>query len=116
MPHVVLNKKIDLENFSKRFQEIFQKEPFIIKIQNIFLDKEKRCALVQTVVIDKKNQQFLIEISSRDGKTTVRLYPGTDPEKTEGVKTAMGILVKKIQEIFSEVLVTKTNIGNYIPT
>lgn len=116
MPHAVLNQKIDLEDFSTKFQSIFQKEPFLIKIQNIFLDREKKCALIPTVVVDEKNQQFLIEISSRDGKTTVRLYPGTDPEKTEGVKTAMGLLVQKIQEIFSGSLVTKTNIGNYIPT
>ena len=116
MPHVVLNTKIDLEGFSKKFHDIFQKEPFLIKINNIFLDRGKRCALIPTVVIDEKNQQFLIEIISREGKTTVRLYPGTDPEKTEGVKTAMGILTKKIQEIFSGVLITKTNIGNYIPT
>ena len=116
MPHVVLNTKIDLEGFSKKFQNIFQKKPFLIKIQNIFLDREKRCALVPTVVIDEKNQQFLIEINSREGKTTVRLYPGTDPEKTDGVKTAMGILVKKIQETFSEAMITKSNIENYIPT
>ena len=115
MPHVVLDKKIDLEGFSTKFQNIFQKEPFLIKIQNIYLDREKRCALLPTVVIDEKNQQFLIEISSREGKTTVRLYPGTDPEKTEGVKTAMGILVKKIQEIFTEAVVTRTNIGKFIP-
>lgn len=116
MPHVVLNKKIDLGSFSTKFQEIFQKKPFLIKIQNIFLDREKRCALIPTIVIDEKNQQFLIEISSREGKTTIRLYPGTDPEKTEGVKTAMGILTKKIQKTFTGSLVTKTNIGNYIPT
>ena len=115
MPHVVLNKNIDLDSLSKKFQDIFQKEPFLIKIQNIFFFFLKRCALVPTIVVDKKNQQFLIEISSREGKTTVRLYPGTDPEKTEGVKTAMGILTKKIQEIFSGALVTKTNIENYIP-
>lgn len=116
MPHAVLNQKIDLEGFSTKFQGVFQKEPFLIKIQDIYLDREKRCALVPTVVVDEKNQQFLIEISSREGKTTVRLYPGTDPEKTEGVKTAMGLLVQKIQEIFSGASVTKTNIGNYIPT
>ena len=116
MPHAVLNQKIDLEGFSTKFQGVFQKEPFLIKIQNIFLDREKRHALVPTVVIDEKNQQFLIEISSREGKTTIRLYQGTDPEKTEGVKTAMGILTKKIQDISSGTSVTKTNIGNYIPT
>ena len=37
MPHVVLNKNIDLDSLSKKFQDIFQKEPFLIKIQNIFL-------------------------------------------------------------------------------
>jgi hypothetical protein len=116
MPHIVLNKKINLEEFSNKFQNIFQKDLFLIKIDNIFLDREKRCALVPAVVIDEKNQQFLIEIISREGKTTVRLYPGTDPEKTEGVKTSMGLVVQKIQEIFTGSSITKTNIGNYIPT
>ena len=114
MPHAVLDKKIDLEKFATHFEEIQFKESRIIKIQNILVDKMKRMALLPTIVIDEKNQQFLIEISTREGKTTVRLYPGTDPEKTPGVKKSMGLVVQKIQEVFKDTKVTKTNIEEYI--
>ena len=83
MPHAVLDQKVDLQRFSDEFQEIMKKEPFLIKIQDIFVDRQKRTALLPTIVIDERNQQFLIEINTREGKSTVRLYPGTDPEKTE---------------------------------
>ena len=114
MPHAVLDQKIDLDKLSDSFEKIFVKESFLIKIENIFVDKFKRIALVPTVVVDEKNQQFLIEVSTREGKTTVRLYPGTDPEKTRGVKTAMGLVVQKIQELFTEAKVTKTNIDEFL--
>jgi len=98
MPHVVFDKRLNLENFSKQFKVIVLKEPYLIKLMDVFLDREKRTALIPTVVIDKIHQQFLIELSTRKEKTTVRLYPGTDPEKTNGVKMALGLIAKVIQE------------------
>ena len=116
MPHAVLDKKVDLQRLSDEFQEIMEKKPFLIKITNVFLDRQKRTALLPTIVVDEKNQQFLIEINTREGKSTVRLYPGTDPEKTEGVKTALGLVVRKLQNIFIDTKITKTNIEEYILT
>ena len=91
MPHVVFDKMIDLSMFSEKFREIFQKEPMLIKVENIFTDRHKRLALLPAVVIDSQNQNFLIEINVKEEKTTVRLYPKTDPEKTEGVLAALSI-------------------------
>lgn len=115
MPHVVLDQKIDLQTLSKKFEQIFQKEPILIKIQNIYTDSKNRCSLLPTIVIDEKNQQFFIEISTGNAKTTIRLCPETDPEKTNGVKTALGLITKKIQDIFPDSKVSKTNIENFIP-
>jgi len=53
--------------------------------------------LIPVVVIDKLHQQFLIEISTRKDKTTIRLFTGTDPEKTDGVKMSLGLTAKIIQ-------------------
>lgn len=114
MPHVVFDKKIDLELFSKNFQEKIIKKPFLIKILDVFLDRKKRIALIPTVVIDKLHQQFLIEISTRQDKTTIRLFPGTDPEKTEGVKISLGLVAKIIQEINPNHRITNTNIGEFL--
>ena len=103
MPHAVLNQKIDLQKLSAGFEDIIVKQPYLIKILNIFVDKHNRTALFPTTVIENNNQNFFIEVNTREEKTTIRLFPGTDPEKTNGVKTSMGLVVKKIQEIFIKI-------------
>ncbi len=65
-------------------------------------------------MIDKLHQQFFIEISTRKNKTTIRLFPGTDPDKTDGVKMALGLTVKIIQEIYSDFKITRTDIGKFL--
>ena len=114
MPHVVFDKRIDLENFSRQFQTLILKDPFLIKLIDVFLDKQKRTALIPTVVIDKIHRQLLIEISTNKDKTTVRLYPDTDPEKTVGVKTALGIVARMIQTCYVDCRITRTNIDEYL--
>jgi hypothetical protein len=42
------------------------------------------------------------------------LYPGTDPEKTDGVKTSLGYMAKIIQKAFPDLKISKTNIGEFI--
>jgi hypothetical protein len=114
MPHVVFDKEIDLESFSVEFKETMIKEPFLIKLLDVYTNKEKRVALVPAVVIDKLHQQFLIEISTRKDKTTIRLFPGTDPEKTDGVRMSLGLTAKIIQEINPNHKITKTNIDAFL--
>ena len=115
MPHVVFDKRINLENFSNQFCTVILKEPFFVKLIDVFLDKEKRTALIPAVAIDKIHQQFLIEISTRKEKTTVRLYPATDPEKTTGVKTALGLVANQLLDVFPTIHITRTNISDFIP-
>ena len=114
MPHVVFDKEIDLESFSVEFKEMMIKEPFLIKLLDVYTNKEKRVALVPAVVIDKLHQQFLIEISTRKDKTTIRLFPGTDPEKTDGVKMSLGLTAKIIQEINPNFKIIRTNIDEFL--
>ena len=114
MPHVVFDKEVDLESFSQEFKEIMIKEPFLIKLLDAYTNKERRVVLVPAVVIDKLNQQFLIEISTRKDKTTIRLFPGTDPEKTDGVKISLGLTAKIIQEMNPNHKIIKTNIDAFL--
>ena len=114
MPHIVFGKKIDLMELSESFNPIFEKNKILIKITNIFVDKHNQTALFPTVVIAEKHQQFLIEISTTSEKTTIRLFPGTDPEKTYGVKTSMVLLAKQIKNIFTDLEITKTNLMSYL--
>ena len=114
MPHVVFDKKINLDELAKQFKMTMIKDPFLIKLQNVYVDKEKRSALISTVVIDNEHRQFFIEIVTRENKTTVRLFPFTDPEKTNGVKTSLGLLASVIQSVDPECVITKTNIKEFL--
>ena len=66
MPHAVLDKKIDLQLVANELGEIFLQKPCLIKIQNIFVDKHNQSALIPTIVIEEKNQNFFIEINTRE--------------------------------------------------
>jgi hypothetical protein len=114
MPHIVFDKTINLDVLSANFVPFVTKKPYIIKLNDFFLSQNKKSALVSTVVIDEKNQQFLIEILAKEDKTTIRLYPGTDPEKTDGVKISMGYMAKIIQRLFPGIMIFRTNIGEFI--
>ncbi|RMW39696.1 MAG: hypothetical protein EA447_00240 [Nitrosopumilus sp.] len=114
MPHIVFNGKIDLNNFSENFSPIFQRNSSLIKIQTIFVDKDNFTALLPTVVVDENHQEFLIEISTKKNKTTIRLYPNTDPQKTNGVRMAMTLLAKQIMNNYPDFKITKTNLSNYL--
>jgi len=116
LPHAVFDEKMNLKKLYTSFEEIIQDKPIIIKIQNVFIDKNEQFLLFPTLVVEEsKNQQFLIEINAKENRTTLRLFPGTDPEKTIGVKTAMGLLTFNLLEIFKSSKIIKTNISEFIP-
>ena len=114
MPHIVFDSTIDLEFFSAKFVPFMTKASCIIKLNDFFLSQNKKSALVPTIVIDEKNQQFLIEIFAKEDKTTIRLFPGTDPQKTDGVKTSLGCLAKMMQNVFPQISISRTNIAEFI--
>ena len=113
MPHIVFDKKIDLKDFSEKFVPIFQKEP-LVKISTIYVDKDNLTALLPSLVISELHQQYFIEISTSESKTTIRLYPGTDPEKTDGVKKSMALLAKQIEDNYDDFHITKTNLSEHL--
>ena len=115
MPHVIFDKKIDLEAFSNKFQPIIKKGDEIIRLQDVFVNKKKDVAFIQTIVIDDLHQEFMMEIDTFEGKTTLRLNPNTDPEKTNGVKLALGLASLLILGISPDTRIVRTNIEQFIP-
>lgn len=115
MPHAVLGKTIDLFDFAKKFKAIMKKDQILIKIDNIYVDKNNQTALLPTFVMEEEKQNFFIEIISNEEKTTVRLFPLTDPKKTPGVKTSLGLVASELMRNYGGVI-TKTNIENFIPS
>lgn len=110
MPHIVFDQKIQLDDFAKKFNPIFKKEPNLIRISTIFVDKDNKSALLPVVSVSKINQKFFIEISTNHLKTTIRLLPMTDPIKTNEVKESMALLARQILQIYNNFKIIKTNI------
>lgn len=114
LPHVVFSRKIDLLDLSKNFTGLFQKNPVLIKISALFVQNNGLSALIPTLVIDNIHREFLIEISTTKLKTTIRLYPMTDPDKTDGVKSSLALLTKYLLDVYPDLKITKSNIFDYI--
>ena len=113
MPHIVVDRPLDLVDYGKHFSPIFQKDP-LIKIQSIYVEKNGFTALLPTIVIDEMHQEFFIEISTTKNKTTIRLYPLTDPQKTDNVKLSLAKLYFHIKSIYADIKITKTNLSDYV--
>ncbi len=113
MPHIVIDRQIDLFDFSQKFTPIFQKSP-LIKIQTIFVEKNGFTALLPTIVIDVDHREFFITISTTKNKTTIRLYPLTDPEKTDSVKKSLALIYEQIKNHYPDISITKSNLWDFI--
>lgn len=114
MPHIVLNGNVDLEKVQGQFQVIFEKKPCIIKLKEMYVNSSKNNALVHTLVIDQENQEFFIEVLTSKDKTTIRLYPLTDPKKTDSVKISMVLLCNFIKKLYPDLPIGKTNLQDYL--
>ena len=110
MPHIVFEGKIDFKKISKNFAPIIIKSKSLIKIKEMFLNSKNQSALFSVVVIDEFHQEFFVQVLTNNKKSTVRLFPLTDPKKTNSVKKAMILIYQLIQRNNPELKITKTNL------
>jgi hypothetical protein len=113
LPHIVLDKSLNLFDFSILFKPLFQKSP-LIKIQDMYVDTRGTTALLSTVVIDDSHHEFFIQVITNKNKTTIRLYPLTDPTKTDTVKQSLANLCLQIQKHYPDMNVIKSNLWDYL--
>jgi hypothetical protein len=119
MPHIVLSGSILLSNVFEHLYKILfkdQKSNIIVRIETYFINQPGDIILAKAVAVDQKPQSFYIMVMNREDKVTIRLDPTTDPEKTDGVKIALALMAKRIQEIEKahNLYVSKTNIQEFI--
>jgi hypothetical protein len=121
VPHIVLSGSISLSNvFEHMYKILFKdqkKSNIIVRIEKYFINQPGDIILAKAVAVDdQKPQSFYIMVMNREDKTTIRLDPITDPEKTDGVKIALALMAKRIQEIEKahNLYVSKTNIQEFI--
>ena len=80
----------------------------------MYVNSSKNNALIHTLTIDKETQEFFIEVLSNQDKTTIRLYPLTDPKKTNSVKISMVLLCDFIKKLYPDLPIGKTNLQDYL--
>jgi len=113
MPHIVINRRIDLFDFSKLFTPVFQKSP-LIKITSIYVEKSGNVALLPAIVIDDGHKEFFIQIIASDKKTTIRLLPQTDPEKTDAVKSSLAKVYHQMKNCYPDITILKSNLFDFV--
>jgi hypothetical protein len=94
-----------------------KKSNIIVRIEKYYINQPGDIILAKAVAVDdQKPQSFYIMVMNREDKVTIRLDPTTDPEKTDGVKIALALMAKRIQEIEKahNLYVSKTNIQEFI--
>ncbi len=116
MPHIVLEKAKNVKECYDAIELFVQPiEKGILKITDKYINHRESSALLESIAVENgKSQNFFIQLSSKGEAVTVRLLPLTDPEKTNGVKTLMGVVAKKIKDANSEITYGKTNLQDFI--
>jgi len=116
MPHIVLEKAKNVQECYDAIEPIVKPiDNGILKITDKYIDYRKNSALLESIVVENgKPQNFFIQLSSKKDAVTVRLFPLTDPEKTNGVKTLMGIVAKKIKDTNVEIIYGKNNLQDFL--
>lgn len=116
MPHIVLENAKNVRDCFEVIVLMIEKLPNgILKITDKYINEKETSALIESIAIeDGKNQNFFIQLSAKGEAVTVRLLPITDPEKSDGVKTLMGLVAYKIKLSNANIIYGKTNLQDFI--
>ena len=112
MPHIILDGAVSCERFFDSFHPAQERSAGeILKTQDIYISKDKKILLIEAIAIeDGPPQRFFIQASVKDNRTTVRIYPGTDPVKTAGVKKLLAIVAKLMRDQCPDLAYGSTNL------
>ena len=116
MPHIVL------ENISSTKEAFDAVQPFenkieggILKVMDKYINASGHSALIESLAIKNGvNQTFFVQLSQKKSSLTVRLFPLTDPEKTDGVKMIMASIAKQIKDTNPAIVYGKNNLEDFL--
>ena len=116
MPHIVLDGTVDGERFFESFLPTQERaEGEILKTQDIYISRDRKMLLIEAIAIeDGPPQRFFIQAALKDNRTTVRIYPGTDPVKTAGVKKLLAIVAKLMRAQHPDIDYGATNLKEFL--
>jgi hypothetical protein len=119
MPHVVLAGGINMQALASALNGNVIRDPpggMIVRLEESFLNATGSSLLIRVTVVEGIPRSFYIIVTRKQAGVTIRLDHLTDPEKTNGVKTALALVAVKAMQIDRELSVVKTNISDYLDT
>ncbi len=99
MPHIVLKGPVDLHSFYTGHKPVAREVAGeILKLHNIFMNQRGDILLIEALAVEHgPPNRFFVQIGRKDAKTTVKIYPGSDPEKTPGVKKLLALVAQQVK-------------------
>jgi len=116
MPHVVLNGNISSDDIFNKLKTIFiNNENGILKTDTMYMSRDKTAILIESLAIeDSVKRSFFAMIGRRDDGVVIRIYQGTDVEKTIGVKSILSEIAKQLLIAFPQLTIGETNLSEYL--
>jgi hypothetical protein len=116
MPHIVIEGDFRLETFFSTYTPLVYPLPNgALKLMDAFLNQSGSNMLIEAIAAEGgPPNRFFIQILQHDHKTTVKLYPGSDPEKTPGVKKLLAIVAHHICTNCPGTTYGPTNLQEYL--
>jgi hypothetical protein len=116
MPHVVLNGPIGIDDIFNTLKGVFiRNEGGVLKTDTIYMSRDKTVILIESLSIEGGvKRSFFAMIGRRDDGVVVRIYPGSDVEKTAGIKSILSEIAKQLLVAFPQLCIGETNLSEYL--
>ncbi|MCP4716453.1 MAG: hypothetical protein GY868_15135 [Deltaproteobacteria bacterium] len=116
MPHIVIEGPVDFKAFLAVYEPCdFQSVGEVLRLQNSYISKAEDAVLIEAIAVEQgPANRFLVQAVRKEGKLTVKCYPGTDPEKTPGVKKILAIVAKKIKDLDPQIAYGSSNLQEFL--
>jgi len=116
MPHIVIEGPLELPSFFKTYAQCVHTLPNgVLKLMDAFLNQNETGMLIEAIAAEGgPPNRFFVQILQHDQKTTVKLYPGSDPEKTPGVKKLLAIIARQVLSHCPGTSYGSTNLKEYL--
>ncbi len=117
MPHLLLSGTPPLNELWERPVLGVDRTPdWIVKTLQAFLSADRASMLVECAVVEGYlHQSFLAQLIPKEGGLLIRLYPGTAPEKTDGVRYCLASIAMAIRARYPRSTVARHNLGIPLP-
>jgi hypothetical protein len=116
MPHVVLNGPVGIDDiFNKLKAVLIRNESGVLKTDNMYMSRDKSAILIESLSIEGGiKRSFFAMIGRRDDGVVVRIYQGSEIEKTTGVKSILSEIAKQLLAAFPQLTIGETNLSEYL--